>query len=145
MILEIFTPEKKVLEETVDFVVVPAREGELGILPKHAPLIAQLSPGELRFHKGGEIKYFVVAGGFVEVHPIPTRVSVFAEAAELAEEIDLERARQAAARSKAILFKKQVAETDLAQAQAALRRALVRLKIAEIRRFKHTQIPPTIH
>src|SRR5262245_41115189 len=92
--LSIVTPEKVAWEGEVDSLVVPAYEGQLGILPGHAPLLAQLSPGALQIRSGEELRLLAVSGGFVEV--FGGRASVFAETAELAEEIDAERARQAA-------------------------------------------------
>jgi F-type H+-transporting ATPase subunit epsilon len=126
--VNILTPERKVLEAQADSVVVPSVNGELGILDNHAPLAAELAPGEIRMRKGDDIQYFAVSGGFVEVQN--NRVTVLAETAEMANEIDLERARQAAERAKAALHSPQ-GQVDLSQAQAALRRALVRLHAAE--------------
>ncbi|MBI3292092.1 MAG: F0F1 ATP synthase subunit epsilon, partial [Elusimicrobia bacterium] len=120
--LEIVTPEKVALRAAVEFLVVPAYEGELGILPGHAPLLAQLQPGVLRITQVGAVTPFAISGGFVEV--TPRRVAVFAETAEMAEEIDVERARLAAERARAQLAAKAGEEVDIAQAQAALRRAL---------------------
>jgi len=117
--VDILTPERRVLQTQADSVVVPAMDGELGILAHHTPLVAQLQPGEIRLHTGNEIQHFAVSGGFVEVQN--NHVVVMAETAEMAHEIDVERARQAAERAKAAL--RAPAETmDLAQAEAALRR-----------------------
>jgi F-type H+-transporting ATPase subunit epsilon len=130
--LSIVTPESVTWEGEVDSLVVPAQDGQLGILPGHAPLLAQLAPGALQIRTGDDVKILAVSGGFVEV--FGGRVSVFAESAEMAEEIDSERARQAAERAKAALHQPAGQEADLAQAQAALRRALVRLKVFELAR-----------
>jgi F-type H+-transporting ATPase subunit epsilon len=100
----------------------------LGIFPNHAPLLAELVPGEIRFRKGGALELLAVSGGFVEVRD--NRVSVFAETAEMAQEIDVERARQAAEKAKAVL-RAPSADMDLEQIEAALRRALIRLRTAE--------------
>ncbi len=126
--VNILTPERKVLEAQADSVVVPAANGELGILDHHAPLVAELAPGEIRLRKGNEITHFAVSGGYVEVQN--NQVTVLAETAEMAHEIDIERARQAAERAKAALHSP-AGQVDLSQAQAALRRALVRLHAAE--------------
>lgn len=126
--LEIVSPERLVLRDTVDFVVLPAYEGEYGILPGHTHFLAQLSAGELRIVKDNETDFFSVSGGFAEVHP--DKVAVFAESAEMAKEIDVERARLSAEKAKQELTKA-VTPQDLANAQAALRRALLRLRVSE--------------
>ncbi len=89
--LEIVTPEKKVLSEAVDAVTVPTASGEVGILTNHAPLISSLKSGILSYSKGGAVEKMVVAGGFVEVSA--NNVSVLADTAETAGEIDVEAAR----------------------------------------------------
>ncbi len=135
--VDILTPDRRVLQTQVDSVVVPAVHGELGILAGHTPLIAQLQPGEIRLRTGDKVDYFAVSGGFVEVQN--NHVVVMAETAEMAHEIDLERARQAAERAKAAL--RAPSQTmDLAQAQAALLRALARLRAVEAvrRRSPHS-------
>ena len=132
--VDILTPERNVLQTQADSVVVPASDGELGILSHHAPLVAQLQPGEIRLRTGNETQLFAVSGGFVEVQN--NHVVVMGETAEMANEIDVERARQAAERAKAAL-RSPAGEVDLAQAEAALRRALVRLHAGEsLRRHK---------
>ncbi len=89
--LEIVTPEKRVLDETVDSVTVPTATGEAGILPSHAPLISALKPGVLSYSNKGATTKFAVSGGFVEVSG--DRVSVMTDTAETADEIDIEAAR----------------------------------------------------
>ncbi len=126
--VDILTPEKNVLHTEADSVVLPAADGELGVLPHHAPLVSQLQPGEIRLRTGNETQHFAVSGGFVEVQN--NHVVIMAETAEMAHEIDVERARQAAERAKAAL-RTPSAQVDLAQAEAALRRALMRLRAAE--------------
>ena len=126
--LEIVTPERLVLKDEIDFVVLPAAEGELGILPGHTPLLAQLKDGELRITRNDETRLFAVSGGFAEVHP--SKVAVFAETAEMEKEINVERARLAAEKSKKEISKA-ASPQDLAKAQAALRRALLRLRVSE--------------
>ncbi len=126
---EILTAERVVLaEDEVDAVVAPGVEGELAILPDHAPLITMLQIGELRIRKGGEERSLFVSGGFLEVHN--NKVTVLADVAERAEEIDVERAEAARRRAEERL-KARPPDLDLARAEAALRRATYRLRIAE--------------
>lgn len=126
--LEIVSPERHVLTEEVDFVSLPAYDGECGILPGHTHMLVQLNVGEMRYKKGNQTEILSLSGGFAEVHP--NKVEVFAETAEMTKEIDTERARLALERAK-----KEVTLSanpqDLAIAQAALRRALIRLKVSE--------------
>lgn len=126
--LEIISPERLVLKDEVDFVVLPAYRGQMGVLPGHAPLLAQLVEGELKIKKDDNTEIMAVSGGFVEVHP--HSVKVFAETAEMEKEINTERARLAAERARQEITKAASPE-DLAKAQAALRRALLRLRVSE--------------
>jgi len=119
LLLEIVTPERLAYSDQVDQVVVPGSEGELGILPHHAPLLAMLGVGELRIRKAGVDESFAIAGGFVQVRP--DKVVVMAEMADMASEIDLERALTEGFEEPA----------DLARARAALQRALLRIRVAE--------------
>lgn len=136
--VSIVTPEKVALETDAESLVVPAFGGQLGILPGHAPLLAQLMYGEVKITANGQISYFAISGGFVEAHP--KKVAIFAETAEMAEEINVERARLAQERAQAELSRKDGGEADIAKAQAALRRALIRLRIAETRSQKRQRI-----
>jgi len=129
--LELVTPERPAFSGEGDFVVLPAWEGEMGVLPGHAPFLVQLRPGEVRFESAGETKLFAVSGGFAEVRC--DKVSLFAETAEMAESIDSERARQALERAKKDLQNKALDSMTLAHAEAAMRRAQVRLKVAQLR------------
>ena len=97
MMLEIITAERQVYSDEVDMVIAPGIEGQLGILPKHAPLMTMLKPGELTVRKNGEDIYVAVSGGFMEV--LGNRVSVLADACERSDEIDEERAQQAMQRA----------------------------------------------
>ena len=97
--LEIVTPERLAYEDDVDTVICPGIEGELGILPHHAPLLSTLGFGELRIRKGGSEESFAIAGGFLQVRP--DKVVVMAETADLASEIDLEAAQAGAPRGRA--------------------------------------------
>ncbi|HEX6512773.1 MAG TPA: F0F1 ATP synthase subunit epsilon [Chloroflexota bacterium] len=129
--VQIVTAERSVLDETADMVVAPGAEGVLGILPRHAPMIALLKPGELRLKRGGDETAIAVAGGVMQVQP--DRVVILADAAERADEIDEARAREAIERAR-----QRMAETrnkeDLAATEAALQRATTRLRVAERRR-----------
>lgn len=136
--LEVVTAERVVFSEDVETVVAPGIEGQLGLLPHHAPLMTILHTGELRVRKGGEEFSLAVSGGFLEVRP--ERIIVLADVAERADEIDLARAEEAKSRAQEEL-KHRPPGVDLAQAEAALARALVRLKIAGRRRHNK---PPMI-
>jgi len=129
--LDVVTAERVVFSDDVDAVVVPGMEGQLGILPHHAPLMTMLQPGELLVRKGGAEIYLAVTGGFLEVRP--ERVIVLADAGERVEEIDIARAEEAKRRAEEKL-EAHIPELDLAQAESALRRALVRLEVVERRR-----------
>ncbi len=129
--LEIITAERQVYSDDVNTVVAPGVEGELGILPHHAPLITMLKPGEVLIRKDSEETYLFVSGGFLEVRP--DKIIILADASERCEEIDVERAEAAKHRAEESL-KTRVPEVDVAQTQAALLRALLRLQIAERRR-----------
>ncbi len=89
--LEIVTPEKKVVDETVDSVRIPTANGEIGILPNHAPLISILKPGILRFLKGTSTMELVISGGFIEVNA--NKVSILADIAESSDEVDIDQAK----------------------------------------------------
>ena len=138
--LEIVTAERVVFSEDVDVVIVPGIEGQLGVLPHHAPLMTTLEPGELLVRRGGEDFYLAITGGFVEVRP--DRIIILADAAERAEEIDVARAEEAKRRAEERL-KERAPEVDLMRAEAALRRSLARLDVvARRKRRSKTQPPP---
>ena len=126
--LELVTAERSVYSNDVDMVIAWGIEGQLGILPRHAPLMTMLQPGELVVKKGDEEFYLAVTGGFLEVQP--DKVIILADACERADEIDVARAQEARRRASE-LMKAPPAEVDLATAEAALRRSMVRLKVAE--------------
>jgi F-type H+-transporting ATPase subunit epsilon len=136
--VELITGERVVYEESgVDMVVAPGAEGTLGILPNHAALISLLDAGELRIKKGGSEESIVVFGGFIEV--LYNRVIILADTAERAEEIDLERAASARERAEQSLQAREARISD-AEAEAALRRAALRLKVGErVRRRRSGQ------
>ena len=127
--LDIVTAEKVVFSEEVDMVIAPGAEGQLGILPYHTPLMTTLQGGELLVRKGGEELSLAITGGFLEVRP--DRVIVLADAAERAEEIDVDRAEEARRRAERTLAEKSAHGIDEAMVEASLRRALARLKVAE--------------
>ena len=131
LLLEIVTPERLAYRDTVDAVNVPGSDGELGILPHHAPLLAMLGVGELRIRKAGVEESFAIAGGFVQVRP--DKVVVMAETADMASEIDLERAHEARREAERALESGYHEGADLAAARAALQHALLRIRVAERR------------
>ena len=126
--LEIVTPERRAFEGDVDEVIVPGSEGELGILPHHAPLISLLGQGVLRYKQGARSEEFAIFGGFLQVRP--DRVVLMAETADLASEIDVERAERARREAERQL-EGEAGDADLASGRAALQRALIRLRVAE--------------
>ncbi len=131
ILLEIVTPERMVFSEEVDSVTLPGSEGELGVLPHHAPLVSTLGIGELKIRRGGEEELFAIAGGFLQVRP--DKVVVMAETADMASEIDLERAQQARADAEKALESGFEEGADLAAARAALQQALLRIRVGERR------------
>ena len=126
--LEIVTPEKHMLDETVDYVEVPGQEGYMGILPGHAPLLSELGMGTLAYRKGDDVQYFAVLGGFAEV--LPGRVIVLADACERAGEIDVQRAQASLERAKSELGQTGTDEDEKAKASLAANRAQARLDAA---------------
>jgi F-type H+-transporting ATPase subunit epsilon len=134
--LEIITAERQVFSDDVNVVIAPGIEGELGILPHHAPLMTMLKPGELLIRKDSEEMYLAVSGGFLELRP--DKVIILADACERAEEIDITRAEEAKRRAEERI-KTHPQGLDVARAQAALLRSLIRIRIAEKRRRKSTQ------
>lgn len=135
--LEIVTPEKQLFSGPVASVTVPSSKGYLGILPGHAPLLAELGIGDISYTIGDRAEYLSCCWGFAEV--LPDRVVVLAQIAEAASEIDVNRAEQAKARAEKILFSKDP-KYDYARAQLALLRAISRLDTA--RRYQHRNRKP---
>ncbi|MBI4677199.1 MAG: ATP synthase F1 subunit epsilon [Elusimicrobia bacterium] len=130
---EMITPERPVLECDAEFVALPAYEGEMGVLPGHAPFLVQLTPGAVRVTINGDVVFFAVSGGFAEIEG--GKVSIFVETAEMADAIDEERAGQALEKAKAQAHRRGGADSlTLAEAESAMRRAQVRLKVAGLRR-----------
>ena len=132
LLLEIVTPERLAYSDTVDAVNLPGIEGELGVLPHHAPLVSMLGVGELRIRKGGSEESFAIVGGFLQVRP--DKVVVMAETADMASEIDLEKAQQARRDAEQALESgARTDAVDLSAARAALQQALLRIRVAERR------------
>jgi F-type H+-transporting ATPase subunit epsilon len=131
--LEIVTPERLAYSDTVDAVVLPGSEGELGVLPHHAPLVSMLGVGELRIRKDGAEESFAIVGGFLQVRP--DKVVVMAETADMASEIDLEKAQEARREAERTLESGYKEGVDLSAARAALQQALLRIRVAE-RRYR---------
>jgi F-type H+-transporting ATPase subunit epsilon len=126
--LHVVTPERQLLRETVDSLQLPGQKGYLGILPGHAPLITELGYGEMTYQSGKELRHLTVMGGYAEV--LGDRVTVLAEVAERAEEIDVDRAREAKERAEKLLSKTGDPDVDWDTATLALRRSIIRLQTA---------------
>lgn len=124
--LEVVTPERLVVSEAAEYIEIPGETGYLGVLPGHAPLITELAPGELTYRVGNQTKRLAVAWGFAEV--LQTRVTILAESAEKAEEIDTARAEAAKKKAEAELQKSGLEINE--EAQGALQRAQARLDVA---------------
>ena len=140
MQLEIITAEREVFSDEVDSVIAPGIDGQLGILPMHAPLMTILKPGELTVKKGGEEDMYVaVSGGFMEV--LGNKVSVLADACERSDEIDEERAQQAMQRAQERLANRS-SDMELERAVASLQRAQVRVNLVRRRRPGGNRPPP---
>jgi F-type H+-transporting ATPase subunit epsilon len=135
--LEIVTAERMVYSDDVSAVIAWGMEGQLGILPHHAPLMTMLQPGDLMIRKDKEEDYFAISGGFLEVRP--DKVIVLADACERADEINVARAEEAKKRAQETM-KGAPLTAETAAAEAALRRSLARLKAAERKRRK----PPRV-
>jgi F-type H+-transporting ATPase subunit epsilon len=132
--LEIITAERVVFTDEVDMVTAPAALGTVGILPRHAPMLTMLEPGELKIRQGNEETYLAIGGGFLEVRN--NRVVVLADSAERAEEIDVAAAEEARRRAETALTEaaRSGTPTQVAAARVALRRSMVRLDVARRRR-----------
>jgi F-type H+-transporting ATPase subunit epsilon len=127
ILLRIVTPSRQVLSEQVDEIQIPGKAGYLGILPGHAPLLSELTVGELTYRQGRAVHRLLITGGFLEV--LPDMVTVLAEAAEKPEEIDIARAQAARDRAEKRL-KSADAEVDVSRASIALQRAIIRIQLA---------------
>jgi F-type H+-transporting ATPase subunit epsilon len=126
--LEIVTPEKLVVKDRAEEMQIPGKNGYLGILPGHAPLITELSVGQISYRNGSEMHYLCAAWGFAEV--LPDKVTILAETAERGEDVDCERAQKAKERAEKRLASGDP-EVDVPRAQDALARATTRLEVAQ--------------
>ena len=129
--LQIVTPDKMLVREQVDEVEIPGTEGYFGVLPGHTPMLASLSIGEMWFRQGAQKTYLSLAYGFCEV--LPERVTILAQLAERAEEIDVARAEEAKRRAEARL--QQAKDVDYERARGALIKSLARLQVASRSQF----------
>lgn len=128
LLLEVVTPDREVVHEQVAEVQLPGSTGYLGVLPGHTPLLTELAIGALSYKKGSEKRYVAVMGGFAEV--LPDRVTVLADAADRAEEIDPAQAREAFAAAQTMMAKSpQDSETDWDALQKSYTAANVRLEV----------------
>ena len=128
LLLEVVTPDRLVLATQAEVVVCPGVEGQFGVLPGHIPFLSALDIGEMYYKAGGKTEYLAVSGGFAEV--TGEKVTIVAESAEVGREIDVERARRALERAEKRIAAGKTAEIDWVRAEAALRRSLVRAKVA---------------
>ncbi len=128
LLLEVVTPDRLVLSTEADVVVCPGVEGQFGVLPGHIPFLSALEIGEMYYRKGGQTEYLAVSGGFAEV--TGEKVTIVAESAEKGREIDVERAKRALERAEKRLAAAKTEKIDWARAEAAMRRSLMRTKVA---------------
>ena len=125
--LELVTPDRSIVTERVDEVEIPGAEGYFGVLPGHTPMLATLQVGELWYRKGSEKVYLSVAFGFAEI--LPDRVTILAQLAETADEIDIARAEAAKRRAEDRIAKPE-SDTDYERARIAMMKAIIRLQVA---------------
>lgn len=138
--LEIVTGEREVFKGEVDMVTAPGGDGDMGILPKHAPVLSTLRAGVLRVKIGGDTHEFAIGGGFIDINR--DHVIVLADSAERAEEIDLARADAARLRAEEMLKNPPGNKEDLLRLEQAMRKSQVRLKVASRRGgSRHTELP----
>ncbi len=133
--VELVTAEGRVLSEEADFVLAPGVDGDLGVLPHHIPLLTPLRTGEVLVRNEDAEHVLFVSGGFLEI--LPDKVTILADAAERAEDIDEARAEESRRRAQELLSQ----EASNAEAASALERATLRLRVAEIRRRRHGHPP----
>lgn len=139
MKLEIVTAERVVYSEAVNVLVAPGSDGELGILPGHAPLLTTLAPGEIKVTKDGDESFMAVSGGFLEV--LGNKVTILANTAEYADEIDEDRAEAALQRAQERVATAE-SDMDLERALASMRRSAARLGVARRRRRRPRRDQP---
>jgi len=128
LLLEVVTPDRLVLSTEAEVVVCPGVEGQFGVLPGHIPFLSALEIGEMYYKSAGKTEYLAVSGGFAEV--TGEKVTIVAESAEMGREIDVERAKRAQERAEKRITQGKTAEIDWARAEAAMRRSLMRMKVA---------------
>ena len=125
--LDIVTPDKVVLNAEVDYVGACGVDGQFGLLPQHAPMLSALKVGDLYYRQGNETHWVFISGGFAQISD--NKVTILAESAELASNIDVERAQEAKARAEQRLADAK-ADIDMARAELALQRAVARIRVA---------------
>ncbi|NJP06256.1 MAG: F0F1 ATP synthase subunit epsilon [Chloroflexaceae bacterium] len=130
--LEIVTAEQVVLIDEIDQLNAPTKDGRVGILPKHTPLLTILDIGELDIIKGGERNAYAIAGGFMEV--LPDRITILSDTVERADDIDEQRAEEARVRAEEVLRQSDVSQEDVIAAESELRLALTRLRVSQLKR-----------
>lgn len=130
--LDIVTPERQIWSDDVDFVTIPTIQGEITVLANHVPVVSIIEPGELKIRRENENIFMAVTGGFFQV--TGKKVTILADAAERADEIDIERAERAREQAKKLLEEKKMEKIPNVEAIAALQRSLARLKVASRRR-----------
>jgi F-type H+-transporting ATPase subunit epsilon len=137
--VSVLTAEGELYNQAAESVVVPAAEGELGVLARHSPLVAILKPGPLRVTTGADEEVFFVSGGFVDValEDGKTQVTVLADSGERAHDIDEARAEEARKRAKELLSQK-LSDEDYAEASALLERSVARVRVAELSRRRRS-------
>lgn len=133
MQVEVVTPERKVVSRNCIMVSARAVDGNIGILPRHIPLVTVLAPGVVKIKGETDVTTLAVSGGFLEVSP-DSRVTILAETAELANEIDVERARKARQRAEERLKLRGNPDVDALRSEIALRKAMIRLEAAEAKK-----------
>lgn len=134
--LKIVTAEREIFSDDVDLVSVPTRDGRVGILPRHAPLLSIITSGELDIVKGGVRTPFAVSGGFMEV--LPTKITILADTVERADEIDEVRAQEAVRLAEERRAAAQ-SERDMEIAEAKLRKEMARLQVARLKEISRRQ------
>ena len=137
--LEIVTGEREVFRGDVDMINAPGGDGDMGILPKHAPVLSTLKPGVLRVKIGNDTQEFAIGGGFIDIYA--DRVIVLADSAERADEIDTARAQAARLRAEEMLKNPPANKEDLFRLEAVMRKSEVRLKVANRRSSRRTELP----
>ncbi len=140
MLLEIVTTDHEVFKGDVDMVTVPGGDGDMGILPRHAPVLSTLKPGILRVKIGADQQEFAIGGGFIDI--LGDHVIILADSAERADQIDIARAEAARMRAAEMLKNPPANRDDLTRLEMAMRKSEVRLKVATGGRSgRRTQLP----